>query len=54
MSWSRCELPQGRSFPHWIVSALKIRGQTSRQQRMLSNYVSDGELFVDNTAGALL
>ena len=37
------------------VSTLKIRGQTGHaSDAMLARYVRDGELFVDNAAGALL
>jgi integrase len=37
------------------VSTLKIRAQTGHaSDTMLSRYVRDGELFVDNAAGALL
>jgi hypothetical protein len=37
------------------VSTLKIRSQTGHaSDAMLSRYVRDGELFVDNAAGALL
>ena len=37
------------------VSTLKIRGQTGHaSDAMLARYIRDGELFVDNAAGALL
>jgi hypothetical protein len=37
------------------VSTLKIRGQTGHaSDAMLARYVRDGELFIDNAAGALL
>jgi hypothetical protein len=36
------------------VSTLKIRSQTGHASDMLAYYVRDGELFVDNAAGALL
>ena len=37
------------------VSTLKIRSQTGHaSDAMLARYVRDGELFVDNAAGALL
>jgi integrase len=37
------------------VSILKIRSQTGHaSDTMLSRYVRDGELFIDNAAGALL
>jgi integrase len=37
------------------VSTLKIRGQTGHaSDAMLARYIRDGELFLDNAAGALL
>ncbi len=37
------------------VSTLKIRSQTGHaSDAMLARYVRDGELFVDNAAGAVL
>ena len=37
------------------VSSLKIRAQTGHaSDAMLSRYLRDGELFLDNAAGALL
>ena len=37
------------------VSTLKVRAQTGHaSDAMLARYVRDGELFVDNAAGALL
>ena len=37
------------------ISTLKIRSQTGHaNDAMLARYVRDGELFVDNAAGALL
>ena len=37
------------------VSTLKVRAQTGHaSDAMLSRYVRDGELFIDNAAGALL
>jgi hypothetical protein len=37
------------------VSTLKIRNQTGHaSDTMLARYVRDGELFIDNAAGALV
>ena len=43
------------SAVHAGVSTLKIRSQTGHASDvMLARYVRDGELFIDNAAGALL